>query len=138
MKSKLRVVFDTNIYISAIIFGGNPRTCLELAKNGKIEVYTSREILFELSQKLKKKFAWNDYEVADVIQGLSKFVKIVKPKEKIFVIAKDPTDNKILECAKEVGTDFIVSGDVKHILILKQFERTKIVKAEEFLKKFYK
>src|SRR3990167_1524245 len=100
-----KVVFDTNIFISAIIFGGNPRSCLELAKSRKIDLYTSRAILFELVQKLKKKFGWRDEETTDAIEGLAKFIKVVEPQEKLTSINNDPTDNKILECAKEAKAD---------------------------------
>lgn len=134
---KLKVTFDTNIYISAIIFGGNPRACLELAKKNQIELYTSREILFELSQKLKEKFGWQDGDIVEVIEGLAKFVKVVRPKTRISIIKKDPSDNKILECAFEGKVDFIISGDVKHILSLKKFGKIKIVMAKEFLDIFY-
>ena len=134
---QLKAVFDTNIYISAIIFGGNPRNCLELARQGKVEVFTSGAILLEISQKLKAKFKWTDEEVFDLIEGLSKFIKKVTPQEKLSVIKTDPTDNKILECAKEAKADFIVSGDVKHLLSLKNFEKTKIVSAKQFLDIFY-
>lgn len=135
---KLKVVFDTNIYISALIFGGNPRNCLELARHGEAELFTSGVILLEISQKLKNKFKWKDQEVFDVIEGLSKFIKKVTPREKLSVIKADPTDNKILECAKEAKADFIVSGDVKHLLFLKNFGKIKIVNAKQFLDIFYK
>src|SRR3989344_4767878 len=135
MKSK--VVFDTNIYISAVIFGGNPRSCLELARKGEVELFTSSAIILEISKKLKNKFKWKDEEVFEVIEGLSKFIKKVTPQEKLSVIKTDPTDNKILECAKEAKTDFIVSGDVKHLLSLKNFGKIKIVSTKQFLDIFY-
>ena len=133
-----KVVFDTNIFISALIFGGNPRSCLELAKSREIDLYTSRAILFELVQKLKKKFGWRDEETTDAIEGLAKFIKVVEPQEKLTLIKNDPTDNKILECAKEAKADFIVSGDIRHILVLKKFGKAKIIKAKDFLDEFYK
>ena len=133
-----KVVFDTNIFISAIIFVWNPRTCLELARQEKIDLYSSREIFFELAQKLKNKFDWNDEEVTELLQGLSRFIRVVNPKEKIFIIKNDPTDNKILECAKTEDLKYIVSGDIKHLLALGNFEKIKIVNAKGFLDMFYK
>ena len=135
---KYKVVFDTNIFISAIIFGGNPKACMELARQGKAELYTSREILLELTQKLREKFAWSEEEVVDVVQGIAKFSKMVEPKEKVTIIKSDPTDNRILECAKEANVDFIISGDVKHVLSLKEFEGICILNAKDFLVRFYK
>lgn len=137
MKPKLKVVFDTNIYISAIIYGGNPRTCLDLSRERKVKLYTSRPILFELSQKLKNKFKWEDEAIVDVIEGLSKFTRVIETQRKISIIKKDPSDNKILECAQKIKANYIISGDTKHILPLKKFQNTKIVNTREFLDFYY-
>lgn len=138
MKSKIKVVFDTNIYISAIIYGGNPRTCLDLARERKLELYTSRPILYELTQKLKLKFKWQDFDIIDVVEGLTRFIKVVKPRKKVSIIKKDPSDNQILECAYQAKANYIISGDTRHLLPLKKFKNTKIVSAKEFLNFFYK
>src|SRR4030042_2300537 len=138
MKLKPQVVFDTNIYISAIIFGGNPRTCLDLARDGKIKLITTRNILYELSQKLIFKFAWEDKDVIEVIEGLSKFTHIIKPKSKVSIVKKDHSDNIILECAKDAKQAFIVSGDTKHILPIKKFGKSIILSAKNFLNAYYK
>ena len=131
-----RVVFDTNIYISGIIFGGNPRICLEMARAGEIRLFTSKVLLLELAKKLKGKFDWTDEGVKEVIVGISKFAEIVEPKEKIDLIKKDPSDNRVLEVAKKIKGDFIISGDKKHILSLKKFEGTKIISAADFIKRY--
>ncbi len=136
MKSKLRAVFDTNIYISAIIFGGNPRQCLELARNGEIELFTSKAILLELASKLRVKFLWSDLEIKEVIEGISQFAGIVAPGKKVNLI-KDEADNRFLECAMEAKADYIVSGDKKHLLSLKKFKGIKILSAKDFLNLFW-
>lgn len=137
MKPKAAVVFDTNIFISAIFFGGNPRTCLELARFGEIKLYTSKSLLLELAQKLNVKFGQNDDEIKEVIEGISKFAKVVEPKTKINLIKADPPDNRVLECALEAKVDYIVSGDKKHILSLKKFKNTLILSSTQFLKNYY-
>lgn len=137
MASKPKVVFDTNILISAIIFGGNPKTCLELARSGKLELYTSKPLLLEFAQKLKVKFKWDDQDINDVIEGIAKFAQITEPKLKITLIKKDPPDNRVLECALEAKVDYIVSGDKKHILSLKKFKNTLILSSTQFLKNYY-
>lgn len=137
MKAKLRVVFDTNIFISAVIFGGNPRQCLELAREGKIRLFCSKSILLELAKKLKEKFLWEDEDIKEVILGISEFAQIVEPKIKIDIIKQDPPDNRILEAALEAKVDYIISGDKKHLLSLKKFESIPIISANEFLKMFY-
>lgn len=138
MKSNPRVVFDTNIFISALIFGGNPRTCLDLAIERTVQLVISRAILLELSQKLQNKFGWASEDVADVIEGIGKFAQVIKLTSKIKIIKTYPKDNIILECAESGNADFIVSGDKKHILSLGRFKKIQIVSAKEFLDFYYK
>ena len=107
--TKPRVVFDTNIYLSAIIFGGNPRRVLQLAIDNKIILYSSAEILLEIALKLKDKFKWSTEEINFTVKTIGNLVEIVKPKEKIKVVA-----------------DFIVSGD-NHLLELRNFKGIKII-----------
>lgn len=137
MAHKPKVVFDTNIYVSAIIFGGNPRQCLELARDKEIELFSSKQILLELAQKLQEKFKWNKAETEEVIQGLSVFVKLIEPKMRITVI-EDKADNRILEAALEAKADYVISGDKKHLLSLKKFKNISIVSSKEFLDMFFR
>lgn len=137
MKPKLNVVFDTNIYISAILFGGNPRQCLNMARDGLIELFVSKPILLELVEKLQSKFLWSGEETREVIEGLMAFAKLVNPLKQVDLIKQEPKDNRILECALEVEADFIVSGDKKHLLSLGKFKEIPIVSARDFLKISY-
>lgn len=137
MKPRPKVVFDTNVFISAIIFGGNPRQCLELARSGKVGLFSSRAILLELAKILQGKFLWDEEEVKEVIEGV-RFAHLVYPKQRINVIKRDPPDNRILECAKEAGADFIISGDKKHLLSLEKFENIPIISSKQLLDIFYK
>lgn len=138
MVRKIKAVLDTNIFISAILFGGNPRTCLELARNKEIRLITSRTILLELAQKLKEKFDWENSDVVETIEGIGKFAEIVEPQEQIKIIDQEPKDNRVLECAKEGKADFIISGDKKHILSLRKFEGIEMLSSQEFLSTYYK
>ena len=136
MQHRLKVVFDTNIYISAIVFGGAPLLCLEAARSREVELYVSKGILLELTNKLESKFLHSRTDTEKVLTRLSKFAKIITPKEKLTIIKDDPSDNMILEAAVEAKTDFIVSGDKKHILSLKEFRGIKIISPADFLKQF--
>ena len=139
MKPKhFKVVFDTNIYISAILFGGNPRQCLELAREKSFELFSSKAILLELSQKLQGKFHWRKEEVKETIEGILVFAKPVIPKAKVNIIKDAPKDNRILECALEVEADYIVSGDKKHLLSLGKFQNIPIISAKQLLEILYK
>ena len=137
MSHKLKVVFDTNIYISAILFGGNPRQILELARKKEIKLFVSKSILLEIALKLRVKFDWEEYEIQEVIKGISKFAKVVSPKKKIKLIKDDKDDNAILECALEGEVEMIITGDKKHILPLGKFKDIFILSANQFLDIFY-
>ena len=138
MKQKPKVVFDANIYLSAIIFGGNPRHCLELAKKRDIELFTSHAILLEVARNLQNKFTWLEREVKEVIKGIGEFAVLVSTQVAVKVIRTYPQDNKTLEAAQEAKVDYIISGDKKHLLSLKKFKNIEIISAKEFLDLYYK
>lgn len=127
-----KVVFDTNVYISALLTkGGKAEAAYFLAIQGKIKLYTSVSILTETAIKLRTKFLWNDEAIKSSIKHISRVAKVVKPVAKLNILADEP-DNRILECASHVKADYIVTGD-KHILGLKKFENTTIVTIAELL-----
>ncbi len=130
----LKVVFDTNIYLSAIIFGGSPRVCLEAAREKRIELYVSRALLLELAQVLREKFNWNSSEIREAIKGIGYFARIVTGERIIMAIKSDVSDNMVLEAAIAAKANFIISGDKKHLLSLKEFEGIKIISAADFVK----
>ncbi len=132
-----KVVFDTNVLISAILFGGSPRKCLELVIEGEIELYLSKEIIREVEGVLsREKFNITEENLRYIISSLDSIAKFVSPKTKLDVIKKDPQDNKILECAIESEADFIISGDT-HLLELSEFRKIKILKPADFLKQYF-
>lgn len=137
MKNKLKVVFDTNIYISAIIFGGNPRQCLELVRSKEIDLFSSKSILLELADKLQNKFHWSAQEVIEIIKGISQFTNLISPQTTVELVKADPPDNRILEVALEAKVDYIISGDKKHLLSLNKFQNIPIFNAKQFLDTFY-
>jgi len=127
-----KVVFDTNVYISAFLTkGGKAEAAYFLSIQGKIKLYTSVSILTETAIKLRTKFLWDDEAIKSSIKHISRVAKAVKPVAKLNILADEP-DNRILECAGHIKADYIVTGD-KHILGLKKFEDAKIVTLAEFL-----
>jgi len=127
-----RVVLDTNVYFSGIIFGGNCRHILDLMIKRKIRIITSPVILLEISQKLKQKFKWSQNKIFTVIKILVESTKVVQPKIKIRAVRTDKSDDKIIEAAAAGRTKYIVSGD-QHLLKIKQYQKIKIVTPQEFL-----
>lgn len=133
----LKVVIDTNIYISAIFWNGKPREVIDLGRDGKIIIFTSVDIENEIARKLKTKFKLAEEDVNQILLDFSAFTLPVKINKQLIVVQDDPDDNKFIECALECKADYIVSGD-RHLLNLKEYEGMKIINASEFLKVFYK
>lgn len=127
-----RVVFDTNVYISAFLTqNGRAEEAYLLAVRKKFQLYTSVPIITELASKLRTKFLWDDEAIKKAVKHVSSVATVVKPTVKLSILSDEP-DNRILECAKTADAHFIVTGD-KHLLVRKEFEGSRIVTIAEFL-----
>jgi putative PIN family toxin of toxin-antitoxin system len=127
------IVLDTNVLISAIVFGRAPRTILEMVIAGKVRCVLSIAILDELRDVLQRpKFGLTPEQAITVIEELSGVCEILNPTRRLRTIKADPDDNRLLECALEAQADAIVTGDA-HLLKLKQFRGIAIVTPAEFL-----
>jgi len=128
----LRIVLDTNIYISAAIIGRVCEEILRICRFGNIKVFISDDIIIEIETKLKEKFFWNDKQIKVFKENILEFTNIIKTTNKISYIKDDADDDKILECAISAESDYIISGD-KHLIKLKSFRNIKILKPADFL-----
>jgi len=131
----MRVVFDTNVFISAFLVpGGNADRAFRLARERYFSLVTSVPILTETANKLRDKFDQSDGDVQLSLKIISRAATIVRTVRRIDVISDEP-DNRILECAIEAGADLIVTGD-RHLLALRKFEGVAIVRLADFLRVF--
>jgi putative PIN family toxin of toxin-antitoxin system len=128
-----KVVLDTNVIVSTLLFGGNPDKILNLANESVIKLIISPFILEETARVLQKRFNWVEIEIQAVLAAIQEITVVVQPKIKLSIIKEKDSDNRILECAVSGKTDFIVSGDTKHILPLKKYQGIKILSPAEFL-----
>lgn len=128
----IRVVFDTNVYISALMFGGLPGSLLDLAFLQSFLVVISPALLAELDEKLRLKFEVAAEDAAIIRAKLESIAEIVRPDMVLHVIADDPDDNRVLECAIHGGADYIVTGD-RHLLKLGSYEAIPILTVRQFL-----
>lgn len=128
----LKVVLDTNVIVSALVFGGKPREVLRLVIEGKLELYLSKEIIDEVLEILGRKFKYPDDKLLVLGNELITLAEVVQPETEVRVVYDDPDDDKIIECAVEAGADFIISGD-SHLLNLEKYNAIKILKVTEFL-----
>ena len=128
----MKVVFDTNIYISAFVIpGGNAEKAYLHAVDGNFELCTSIAILTELARKLDEKFGWEKEKIEQLITSISNIANTFKTSPRLKVLSDDP-DNRILECALDATAEFIVTGD-KHLLNLARYQDIEIIKLSAFL-----
>ena len=128
------VTLDTNIYVSALVFGGAGARLLGMARAGMIRIDVSDAILDELVTVLRDDFAWEGYRLHFVRNELARLGNLVIPEKTIDAIKEDPADNRILECALEAGSEFIVTSD-KDLLRLGQYGSIRIVKVSQLLER---
>lgn len=130
----MRVVLDTNILISAFVFpGGTPEAVYRLALEGRISMITSPTLLAEFARVLSDKFGWNTRMVEGAVTQVARIGEVVRPIERLTVIAEDPSDDRVLEVAVAADAAVIVSGD-RHLLRLGMWHNIRIEKAASFLK----
>jgi len=130
----VRVVVDTNILVSAFLFGGTSEQVFLAGLRGEIQLLTSLPLLKELEKVLKEKFKLSIDLVREIIEEVREVAEIVEVSSHIKAISYPDEDNRVLECAVYGKTDFIVTGDTRHILPLKEYSGIKILGPSEFLK----
>ncbi len=129
----MKIVFDTNVLISASIAQGKPRNLLLMALAREFILISSNELLKELMDVISRpKFKFSSSDVYKFVNTVRKTVKIIKVKSDFRVIKEDPDDDKILNAAYDSKSNYIVTGD-QHLLKLKKFKGIKIVTASEML-----
>ncbi len=128
----MRVVLDTNIFISAVL-GGTLGVILDEWKSGKFTFIITDAIAREYLDVINRpKFKIPSDEIVATTDYLLQTAEFVTPQEKIQVIVADLTDNKFLEAAIAGKVNFIVSGD-NHLLVLKSFKEIPIITGREFI-----
>ena len=128
----MKVVFDTNILVSALVFpGGRGEAALRRIVEEQDQLVISKPILDELLGILGRKFARDAEELAHAAVFLSELGTTVKPRQRLRVVKDDP-DNRILECAIAGRADAIVTGD-KALLALREYQGVHILSLRDYL-----
>lgn len=127
----MRVVFDTNLIFSAVLFGGIPRAILEAAIENKFDVISSAVLMAELLDTLKRKSPLTLNELQLIEEEITNLVEISHPRQNIKAV-RDEDDNRVLEVAVEGNCDYIVTGD-QDLLTLKKYKKIMILTPKEFL-----
>jgi uncharacterized protein len=130
----VRVVLDTNVIVSALLFGGTPGRLMDLWKAGNLRLLMSIEMADELIRVLAyPKFQLSEEEISYLTYvEVLPYAEMIKIRPGPVLIARDPSDDMFLRCALTAGAKYILSGD-RHLLSLKSHRRIQILSPGEFL-----
>jgi putative PIN family toxin of toxin-antitoxin system len=130
----VKVVVDTNVLVSALLFGGKPGKLIPLRQRGTIRPLASKEIIEEYLRVLtypKFKLAEEDINFL-LYREILPYFEVVDVEPGPRIIKKDPEDDKFIRCALAGKAKWIISGD-GHLLALKTYQKIKILTPSEFL-----
>ena len=128
----MRVVFDTNIFVSALVVPGRRADeALSRIIEGRDTLVVSRPIIRELLDVLARKFARDAEELSRVAVFVADLGNLVEPNRELSVLS-DEADNRVLECAVTGQADLLVTGD-REVLSLGEYEGVQIIALREYL-----
>ena len=128
----MRLVFDTNIFISALVIpGSRAEKAILRILDGADTLLISKPILDELLSTLARKFSRDPEALSQVAVMMMEMAELVEPRNKVEVFKDDP-DNRILECAESGRADVIVTGD-KEMLLLKRYQGIQLITLRDYL-----
>ena len=131
----MKIVIDTNVFISAVFFGGLPLKVLQTVIEKKNEAYVSPEIWDEYGdviERMTRKYPSRLRQ--NLIDEAFKLFRIIIPSHEIN-ICRDPDDDKFISCAVDAECMYIVSGD-DDLLSLGNAEGVIICTPAEFLSSY--
>ena len=136
----MRVTVDTNLIVSAALWGGTPRRVVDSARDGFFELCTSPALLVELKSilgraKFDKQFLSVGFTREDLINEFLGFAIFVDAAQLRSGVSRDPDDDAVLACALASESEIIVSGD-NDLLDLVAYKGIRILSANEFLSEF--
>lgn len=132
--TKFLVVVDTNVFISAYLWGGKPKEIIDLWLSGQIRLLISLQLTSEVLLVLTR-FKYSKEELNRLQKAFKEQAIIIFPK-RTTNICRDSKDNFILDLCLAGKADFLITGD-QDLLALKKFHQTHILKPKEFLKIYH-
>ena len=130
----MKVTVDTNFLISTTQWDYS--VAHKLLKKFILldtKIFTTQDILDETAEVLERDFEYTKNETKNIIKKTLLFADLIEPKQKVDIIKDDPDDDKVIECAIESSSDYIITYD-RHLLKIKDYKGIKILKPEEILK----
>ena len=137
----MRVLLDTNIWISGLLWGGNPRRIIQLAVSEQIVLYSSKLLIEELQTtlaypKLQRRLEKLAITAEELLVEVARITQLCQPVTiSDLSQLRDPKDKIVLETAVSVPVEVIVSGD-EDLLILREFQDIPILTTKQFLENY--
>ena len=130
----LKVVIDTNVVISALLFGGAPGKLITLWQRGIIRPAGSKQIIDEYLRVLTyPKFKLSEEEINYLLyREIIPYFDVIDAQCGPRIIKKDPEDDKFIRCASAAAAEYIISRD-RHLLALKEYQKIEILTPAEFI-----
>jgi putative PIN family toxin of toxin-antitoxin system len=128
----MRVVLDTNVLVSALLWRGAPYRCLLAVQAGLADLVISPPILEELRTVLVTKFLHTATDADEAIGLVRAAAEVVEIPGRLRIVSDDPDDDKFVETAQAGRAERIVSGD-RHLLALRSAAGVPVITAREFL-----
>ena len=132
----MRIVLDTNVFISGVFFSGPPYTILKAWRDSKIQLIISPDIFREyhrVAEELSSRFPGID--ISDILDLLLVKAEMVDSGALEKQVSADADDDKFLACAIAASSQYIVSGD-KHLLDVSPYRNVTVLKPRQFVDKF--
>jgi putative PIN family toxin of toxin-antitoxin system len=131
----VKVVLDTNVFISGVFFSGPPYQILSAWRDGKIQLIISQEILSEY-RRVGEVFAdkFPSIDLQPILDLVTIEAELYDTKDFSEPVCSDPDDDKFLACAITSGSRIIISGD-KHLIKVSGFKGIEVLKPSEFVKR---
>ncbi len=131
------MVLDTNVWVSALLWGGNPAELVKATEDRRLRIFISEEIVGEISRvleypKLRQVYQAGGLSRRDLMEAVLNVARLVKISRRVNVVAEHPADDKFIECALAAHADYVVSGD-RHLLKVSRQENIRILPVREFL-----
>ena len=132
----MRVVFDTNVVVSASFWRGAPFDCLTAWAQDRCEAMVSPALLAEYHETMEElRLDYPKIKPVEWVEALTESADLVFPTDRATGATPDPADEMVLECALAGEANYIVSGDKKHLLPMREFHGIRIVSPAEFLRR---
>lgn len=129
----MKVILDTNVFVSGVFFSGPPYTILNAWRNDRLQLVSSPEILDEyqvVGRELATQYPGVDLE--PMLELLTVATDVIAPAALSEQVCSDPDDDKFIACALSSRTRYIISGD-KHLLSVSGYKRISVLRPRMFV-----